>query len=204
MEASNPDSVLAVVESGLADEAEELAEHIERRARRPDDPWAVGAAALCRGLVQLGSDDVVAALDQLTAARARFDAIGAPWELAHTLLAEGHALRRSGRRTDAAESLTRAAALFDELAAAPWRERAEAELRRARPRPRRDDTLTAAESRVAVLVAGGGTNKEVAATLFTTVATVEAHLTRIYRKLGLRSRSELARAVADGEVTLDA
>ena len=204
IEASIPDTVLALVEAGRNGEADSLTRHLEHRARRPDDPWANGAAGLCRGIVLLGADDVEGALERLAAAKATLEEIGAPWELAHTLLAEGHALRRVGRRTDAAGTLTRAAELFDELGAAPWRERAAAELRRARPRPRRDDTLTAAESRVAVLVAGGGTNKEVAAQLFTTVATVEAHLTRIYRKLGLRSRSELARAVADGEVSLDA
>ncbi|HYN63426.1 MAG TPA: helix-turn-helix transcriptional regulator, partial [Candidatus Limnocylindrales bacterium] len=71
------------------------------------------------------------------------------------------------------------------------------ELRRARPRRRSNTILTAAESRVAELVAAGGTNKEVAASVFTTVATVEAHLTRIYAKVGVRSRTELARRMAD-------
>jgi DNA-binding NarL/FixJ family response regulator len=56
---------------------------------------------------------------------------------------------------------------------------------------------------VAALVAQGQTNREVAAQLFTTVATVEAHLTRIYRKLGIRSRTQLARAVADGSLQLE-
>ena len=84
-----------------------------------------------------------------------------------------------------------------------WLERAEDELRRASPRPRRDRELTSAESRVAALVAEGRTNREVAAQLFTTVATVEAHLTRIYRKLGIRSRTQLTRAVADGDLHLE-
>ena len=63
--------------------------------------------------------------------------------------------------------------------------------------------LTAAEQRVAQLVVAGRTNREAAAQLYTTVATVEAHLTRVYRKLDLRSRTELARAVSDGRVRLD-
>jgi DNA-binding NarL/FixJ family response regulator len=75
-------------------------------------------------------------------------------------------------------------------------------LRRANPRPRRDRELTTAERRVASLVAAGRTNREAAAQLFTTVATVEAHLTRIYRKVGLRSRTELARRVADGTLAI--
>ena len=68
--------------------------------------------------------------------------------------------------------------------------------------PRRDRELTSAETRVAALVAAGKRNQEVATQLFTTVATVEAHLTRIYRKLGVRSRTELARGVADGTFSL--
>jgi len=80
--------------------------------------------------------------------------------------------------------------------------RVDQELRRARPRPRRDDGLTSAEGRVAALVVAGSTNREVAAQLFVTVATVEAHLTRIYRKVGVRSRTELARSVADGTLSL--
>ena len=110
------------------------------------------------------------------AARAGFDALGAPWQLAQTLLAEGRALRRGGRRTDAATALQRAAGVFAELRAWPWRELAVEEQRRATPRPRRDHSLTAAESRVAAQVAAGRTNKEVAAHLFTTVATVEARI----------------------------
>ena len=83
-----------------------------------------------------------------------------------------------------------------------WAQRAEKELRRARPRRRRDRELTNAERQVAALVAAGKANRAVAAQLFTTVATVEAHLTRIYRKLSVRSRTELARRVADGTVSL--
>jgi len=70
--------------------------------------------------------------------------------------------------------------------------------------PRRErDELTAAETRVAALVAAGRKNKEIAAELYTTVGTVEAHLTRIYRKLGIRSRAELARRVAERRLDID-
>jgi DNA-binding NarL/FixJ family response regulator len=95
------------------------------------------------------------------------------------------------------------ASLQELVGAQPWLERAEDELRRANPRPRHDGELTNAERRVAALVVQGQTNKEVAARLFTTTATVEAHLTRIYRKLGVRSRTELARAATDGALTLE-
>ena len=90
------------------------------------------------------------------------------------------------------------------MGAVPWLQRAEKELRRVSPRPRKDRVLTVSESRVAALVATGLTNKQVAGQLFTTVSTIEAHLTRIYRKANVRSRTELARMVAAGELHLDA
>jgi DNA-binding NarL/FixJ family response regulator len=120
-----------------------------------------------------------------------------------SLLVAGEALRRAGERRRAGEKLDGAREIFLDLGAARWAERCDTELRRARPRPRRDRELTHAERRVAGLVAQGKKNREVAAQLFTTVSTVEAHLTRIYRKLGIRSRTELARLVADGRISLD-
>ena len=144
------------------------------------DPWCSAAIELCHGLRLLAAGDSEQALVRLQLARSGFEDVEMPWELAHVLLAEGNALRRLGRRSQAGAALERAVALFAGLGAEPRRARAEEELRRARPRPRRDDSLTAAESRVAALVAAGHTNKEVAAQLFTSVATVEAHLSRIY------------------------
>ena len=201
--AAIPDAALTLLEAGRVDEADRLTARLEARAEKGDHPWAVAAAALCRGSVLLAAGDLDGSLARLTDGRRGFESIGAQWELARALLAEGNALRRAGTRIEAAVAVERAAAIFGELRADPWRKRALAELMRARPRPRRDDSLTAAESRVAALVAAGRKNREVAAELFTTVATVEAHLTRIYRKLGLRSRTELTRAVADGRVELD-
>jgi DNA-binding NarL/FixJ family response regulator len=85
------------------------------------------------------------------------------------------------------------------MGAALWEARAAESLERASP-GRAAGGLTDAESRIAALVAEGMKNREIGQTLFMSVATVEAHLTRIYRKLGIRSRSELARRVADGSV----
>jgi DNA-binding NarL/FixJ family response regulator len=136
-------------------------------------------------------------------AAAEFQELGFPLDRARALLAAGAARRRAGQRRRAAEALHRAAEILTELGAPLWLERAEDELRRASPRPRRDRELTSAERRVAALVTAGQTNREVAAQLFTTIATVEAHLTRIYRKVGVRSRTQLARAVADGVLRLE-
>jgi DNA-binding NarL/FixJ family response regulator len=85
-----------------------------------------------------------------------------------------------------------------EAVGSPWARAAE-ELERAAPGRARGE-LTPAERRIAALVAEGKRNREIGQTLFMSVATVEAHLTRTYRKLGIRSRSELARRMTDGSL----
>ena len=170
-----PETVGLLVEADRPDRAEALVEQLERRHVQLE-PWGTAAEALCRGLLALGSNDLPAAGRRFAAAREGFEALGAPWELGQTLFAEGRLLRRLGRRREAAGCLEQAVRVFTELGAEPATRRAADELHRARPRPRRDDSLTMAETRVAALVAAGRTNREVAAGLFTTVATVEAHL----------------------------
>ena len=123
-----------------------------------------------------------------------------PFERARTELAWGERLRRSGRRTEARERLNRALRIFDRLGAAPWAERARGELRASgqsvlTPEQRAEDALTPQELQVAAIVAGGATNREAAAALFLSVKTIEFHLRHVYRKLGIRSRTELARVV---------
>jgi DNA-binding CsgD family transcriptional regulator len=86
--------------------------------------------------------------------------------------------------------------MFGRLGAGPWAQRAEADLARLGTRRASGPGLTSAERRVAGLVASGRTNREVAADLYMGLRTVESHLTSIYRKLGVRSRSELVRAWA--------
>jgi DNA-binding NarL/FixJ family response regulator len=93
---------------------------------------------------------------------------------------------------DARTALSEALAAFDELGAQLWSEKAHRELARIGGRTAAGTGLTASEERVAALVAEGLTNKQVAGRLFVTDRTVEGHLSRIYAKLGLRSRAELA------------
>jgi DNA-binding NarL/FixJ family response regulator len=197
-----PDVVETLVALGRLDEAESVLQQLEAQAAALDHRWATPAALRCRALLLLGREQAEEAAQAAEQAAVAFEQIGFPLDRARGLLAAGTALRRAGQRRLAAESLMRAIAILDELGTPQWRGQAEAELRRASPRPRRDRELTSAECRVASLVAQGQTNKEVAAQLFTTVATVEAHLTRIYRKLGIRSRTQLARAVAEGSLDL--
>jgi DNA-binding CsgD family transcriptional regulator len=197
-----PEVVAIFVEAGRLEEAESLGHALSRRTNQLA-PWGDAAAALCLGLVAHAAGRLDEALERLAAAHDGFTSLGSPWELGQTLLAEGSLLRRLGRRRDAAARLDEAIAIFNRLGAKPAASRAEEELRRARPRRRHDDSLTAAETRVARLVAQGLTNREIASQQFTTVATVEAHLTRIYSKLGMRSRTDLARRVSDGSLRFD-
>ena len=115
---------------------------------------------------------------------------------ARTLLALGRTQRRAKKRAAARTTLEDALARFETLGAPLWAEQTRAELARIGGRaPSRGD-LTEAERRIAELVAEGHTNNEVAAALFLTEHSVETALTRIYRKLDVRSRTELARALS--------
>jgi DNA-binding CsgD family transcriptional regulator len=121
---------------------------------------------------------------------------------ARTLLAFGERLRRAGERRDARERLRAALELFEGLGAAPWRDRTEQELRASGAKLRRaaesGDELTPQELQIALQVAEGKANKEVAAAMFLSTKTVEFHLSRIYRKLDITSRAELIRRYATG------
>ncbi|HSL10771.1 MAG TPA: helix-turn-helix transcriptional regulator, partial [Actinomycetota bacterium] len=119
-----------------------------------------------------------------------------PFELARTLLVSGTVERRAKRKKEARETLSRALEVFEGLGAALWTERTRAELARIGGRAPSSTALTPTEDRVATLVATGSTNREVADALFVSIHTVEANLKRIYRKLGIRSRTELAASLS--------
>ena len=137
----------------------------------------------------------------LAAAVASLD--GTPWrlELARARCDLGAELRRAGSRREARAQLEAAMGLAHACGATPLAERAADELRASGARPRRRaitgmDALTPSEERVARLAAAGRTNRDIAQELFITLATVETHLTRSYRKLGVPGREELAGALA--------
>ncbi len=195
-----PDAVEALVGLGRLEDAEGILARF--KARWSEHRWAMPAARRCRALLLMARGEAETALEAAEEAADAFEAAGFPLDQGRALLVAGEALRREGERRRAAEKLEVARAIFAELGAALWVDRADSELRRARPRPRSDRALTDAERRVAALVTSGKTNREAAARLFTTVSTVEAHLTRIYRKLGVRSRTELARHVSDSALSL--
>lgn len=186
------DEVEALAATGDPVTAIEVLDEFEGRCRRADAPWVAPLLARSRGLVSAARRDLEAATEALSAAVAGESSVPLPHERARARLALGRVLRRAHRRTAAHDALSSALAQFEELGAALWAERAREELGRIGGRAASSDDLTATEQRIADLVAAGMTNREVAAALFVTPKTVESALTRVYRKLGLRSRTELA------------
>ena len=183
------DGIEALVEAGRAAEATEALDGFQAAAERLDRKRGLAAARRCRGLLT-GSTEELEAAAQLAAGN------DTPFEHARTLLALGAAQRRSKRRREARETLEAALAAFENLGTARWAERTEAELRRISGRAPAPGELTPAEARIAALVAEGKTNREVAAALFLSERTVEGHLSRVFGKLGVRSRTELAGKLA--------
>jgi DNA-binding CsgD family transcriptional regulator len=191
-----PYAIEAIVAAGEIDRARELIAQFEGEAHALESAWGAAIAARCRGLAAAADGDLTGALTALERAMALVDDRGWPFERGRTLLALGRTQRRARQKRAARESLEAAHSAFDALGARLWAEQARRELLSIGGRRASGGRLTTAEERVAALVAIGQTNREVAAELYVTERTVEGHLTHIYAKLGVRSRSELARRLA--------
>jgi DNA-binding CsgD family transcriptional regulator len=188
----------ASVRAGRHAQAERELDDLEAKAARTGRTWAHAVAARCRGLLCPASE-----IDEhFQAALAWHDRAPLPFARARTELCYGERLRRARRRVDAREQLDRAWATLRGLGAAVWAQRAEAELaaagysRQSPPEQSAWAELTAAETRVAQVILEGATYDEAASALFVSPRTVETHLRQIYRKVGVRSRSELTRRLA--------
>ena len=181
----------ALVLVGDVDTAEQVVEVYELRARRAGKAITLAPALRCRALVLAAQGKLDESRASLEEALVQHERVDMPFSLARTRLVHGQVLRRLGERRAARNSLDQARSTFEELGAPLWAERAREELARVPSRRSSGSALTPAESRVAELVAAGKTNHEVAQTLFVSEKTVEANLTRIYRKLGIRSRAAL-------------
>jgi DNA-binding CsgD family transcriptional regulator len=190
------DLLEALIATEELDEAESVLATWEPRAAAVDRAWALAVLARCRALLLAAHGDLQGALTRFEEALAEHARSTAPFQHARTLLALGRTQRRAKKRGMARATLEGALAAFERLGAPLWAEQARAELARIGGRAPSRDELTEAESRIATLVADGRTNREVAAALFLTVHSVETALTRIYRKLDVRSRAELARQYA--------
>jgi DNA-binding CsgD family transcriptional regulator len=190
------DLLEALIAVGELGEAEQVIATWQERAAVLDRAWALAILARCRALLLAARGDLDGAFASFELALAEHGRCTDPFHHGRTLLALGRTQRRAKRRAAARTTLEQALAVFERLGAPLWSEQARTELARIGGRsPSRGD-LTEAESLIARLVAEGRTNREVAATLFLTEHSVETALTRVYRKLGVRSRAELARLLA--------
>lgn len=188
------DQVEAALGVGEVGRALELVERLERRAAAIPRPWLNAVAARSRALVEAAQGNLDVALEQMEHTLALHDGLDMPFERARSLLVLGELRRRCKEKRRAREVLEEALAAFAALGAEPWAERARAELARI-PTRKGGGGMTATEERIALLAAEGLSNRLIAERVFVSVGTVEANLSRVYRKLGISSRAQLARAL---------
>lgn len=191
-----PDEIEAALGCGEVDRAEELTMWVEEVSRR-GRAWTRAIAARSRALVQSARRDLPGAQAAIEEALLAHETLQMPFELARTRLAHGVILRRMKRRAAAREALEQAHALCLRLGAKLWAAKAKQEMERLGMRDAAQTQLTPVEQRIAVLVAEGRKNREIATALSISPKTVEANLTRIYRKLSIGSRAELAARAAE-------
>ncbi len=188
-----PDEVEALIGLGELDKAERLIEMLEERGRELQRPWALTMGARCRGHLCAARKDKDGALEAFEQAVRLHEDLQLPVERARTWLLKGQAERRFKQWGAARTSLEEGLAIFDRVGTPLWAERARSELKRVGGRGPASPQLTPSEQRIASLVAEGQTNKQVADALFLSVNTVESNLKRIFHKMGVSSRTELAR-----------
>jgi DNA-binding CsgD family transcriptional regulator/exonuclease VII small subunit len=189
-----PDAIEALVSLRRLEEAEALLERLERQGRALDRPWAIATAARGRGLLIAARGDLPRARSALEQALVEHRRVPQPFELARTLLVKGKVERRAKQKRAARLTLEQALGLFQTLGAPLWAQRARDDLARVGGATPRSSELTPTEQRIAELE--GKKNREVAEALFISVKTVEANLSRIFHKLGVRARTELTRRIA--------
>jgi DNA-binding CsgD family transcriptional regulator len=186
------DEIEALLEADDVDAAALSLERLEERARRLDRLWAHAVAGRSRALLTATTGDLDSALAIARASLPLHDRLGQPLERGRLLMSIGILHRRVKDRRAAREALTAARAIFDSIGASAWAARATAEAERISGRRQQPSGLTPTEQHVAELAAAGRTNKQVAAEMHLSVKAVEANLSRAYRKLEIRGRSELA------------
>jgi DNA-binding CsgD family transcriptional regulator len=193
-----PDAAEAMIGLGRLDDAEHIVNALERNGDRLDRAWMLAIGARCRSMLVAALGDLEGASSAAERALHEHERLPMPFELARTQLLVGQLHRRQRRREAASTTLKAALSTFEELGTPVWADRARAELKRVTGTRTRAE-LTASEQRVAELAATGVTNREMAAVLFISPKTVEATLSRIYRKLNIRSRAELGRIMRSAD-----
>lgn len=192
-----PDEVEALVELGHLDEAGELLRNFDERGRVLDRGWALASAGRCQGLLLAASGDSEGAERVIDQALIEHKRVAMPIERGRTLLIKGQLLRRRRSKREAKEVLDEAVGVFEAAGAMLWADRARKELARVGLRPGAPLDLTATEAQVAELAATGLTSRAISEQMFLSPKTVEGVFIRIYRKLGVHSRAELATKLAE-------
>jgi DNA-binding CsgD family transcriptional regulator len=186
----------ALIGAGALAEATEVLTRFENEAETSDGQWSRAAAARCRALVlSAQGGDLNEALAAAQRSQSLMDGLPMPFERARTAFALGQIHRRRKEKGLARRVLHEALAAFEKLGTPVWAERARAELARI-PTRQAATGLTPTEERIARLAIEGLTNREIADRTFLSPKTVEVNLTRVYRKLGVRSRAVLASRLA--------
>jgi DNA-binding CsgD family transcriptional regulator len=186
------DAAEALAQLGRVEEARALLGSAEKAQGMLRFPWAEAAVARARGLLAAAEGDLDCAQEDLEAAVETGELVGIPLSLGRSLLALGTVQRQARKKHAARESLGRALEIFERLGAPLWAERARRELARIGGRSSRREGLSGTEAEIVELVVAGRSNKEVAQALHLSTKTVEWNLTKVYRRLGVHSRTELA------------
>jgi DNA-binding CsgD family transcriptional regulator len=198
---SLPDLVEAAVRAGRRDLAERALDRLQERATATGTPLALGLLARSRALLATpaqalqGYEDALHVLSRTRAAS----------QIARTHLLYGEWLRRQRRRREARDQLRTAHDMFDGMGMHGFAERARVELRATgehvqKREPGTPEELTPQEAQIAALVSRGVANRDIAAQLFVSPSTVEYHLHKVFRKLGVISRTQLAHRVINSSV----
>jgi DNA-binding CsgD family transcriptional regulator len=193
-----PDEVEALIELGELEQAKALVDALEERGRALDRAWALATGARSRALLLAAGGDLAGAHAALERALEAHQRLPQPFERGRTLLALGTVQRRSGHKRAARETLEQAHSIFERLGARLWAERTRGELRRIGGRAASGGQLSETEARIVALVCAGQTNQQVARALSLSAKTVAWNLSKVYRKLGVRSRTELTARAAAG------
>ena len=192
------DEIEALANLGRLGEAGALVAQLVAMSDRVQRPSVSGTAERSQAIVLAATGEVSVALRHAEKAVEHHRAAAMPLELARSLLVLGATQRRSRQKRAAREALEESLAILDRIGASAWALIATAELGRVGGRQGPSSELTPAERRAAELVANGHTNKEIASLMYVSPKTVEANLSRVYAKLGVGSRTELVRHLADG------
>jgi DNA-binding CsgD family transcriptional regulator len=186
------DHLEVLVALGRYEDAKRVLMWLAERGCALNRPWALAVVARYRGMLAAAGGDFPSALASADEALQRHGRLQMPFEHGRTLLVQGTIRRRAKQKRLAREALEQALEIFERLGAPLWAAKARAELARVSGRRPVAGGLTPAERQVARLAAAGQTNREIAEALFTSTRTVGGHLSHIYAKLGIRSRTELA------------